>query len=40
MRNQRGFTLIELLICLAILFCIAAVGGMVYVAIHFIAKFW
>jgi prepilin-type N-terminal cleavage/methylation domain-containing protein len=37
---KKGYTLIELIIVLGLLVSVAAIGGLVYVAIHFIAKFW
>jgi prepilin-type N-terminal cleavage/methylation domain-containing protein len=40
MNKQSGFTLIELLIVLAGLASLAIVVGMLYVAVHFISKFW
>jgi prepilin-type N-terminal cleavage/methylation domain-containing protein len=40
MAKQLGFTLIELLIVLAVLASLAIGVGMLYVAVHFISKFW
>jgi prepilin-type N-terminal cleavage/methylation domain-containing protein len=40
MNKQSGFTLIELLIGLAIVVFIALAATVVWVAVHFIAKFW
>jgi hypothetical protein len=37
---RKAFTLPELLICIWGLFCLAMAGGVVYVAIHFISKYW
>lgn len=40
MKNQRGFTLTELVgVILGIAF-IVAFCGLVYIAIHFLAKIW
>lgn len=39
-RNQSGFTLTEVMISIVGLASVAMVVGGVYVAIHFIAKFW
>lgn len=39
-KNQKGFTLTELMVCLALLLQLAVVGGIIYVAVHFITKFW
>lgn len=38
--NNHGFTLMELLIGLAILVQIALIGLVIWVIVHFIAKFW
>ena len=40
MIKQKGFTLIELVMVLWLLFCAAGVVGVVWMACHFIAKFW
>ena len=40
MQNQKGFTVIELIICVAIIVSIVGGCALVYVAGHFIAKFW
>jgi prepilin-type N-terminal cleavage/methylation domain-containing protein len=40
MKTQKGFTITELLAVLVLLFSLACVGGIVYVAWHFISKFW
>ncbi|WP_223191138.1 prepilin-type N-terminal cleavage/methylation domain-containing protein [Paraburkholderia panacisoli] len=40
MRKQRGFTAIEVLAILLTLCAIAGVGGLIYIAMHFISKFW
>jgi prepilin-type N-terminal cleavage/methylation domain-containing protein len=37
---QRGFTLHELLIGMFLVLWLAAVGGILYVAWHFISKWW
>lgn len=39
-RKQKGFTLPELLFLIAFVIALFAAGGLVYVAIHFIAKIW
>lgn len=36
-KTQLGFTLSELLLCLL---CIGILGAGLYVAFHFISKFW
>ena len=38
-KTQRGFSLPELMFVLFFLLATAAAGGIVYVVIHFIAKF-
>lgn len=38
--KESGFTVVELLTCLVFLAAIAAAGGIVWAACHFIAKFW
>lgn len=40
MKNQKGFTVVELLIALGCLVALALVFGGIYVAVHFIGKFW
>ena len=40
MKNQKGFTLTELLICLWGLIVVGCFGGVVYIVIHFVSKFW
>lgn len=40
MKNQKGFTLIHLVGLLVALLWLAFVGGLIWVACHFIAKFW
>jgi type II secretory pathway pseudopilin PulG len=40
MKTQKGFTITELLAVLMLLFWFACVVGIIYVALHFIAKFW
>lgn len=40
MGNQSGYTVTELIICLGFLGAIAMLGGIIYVACHFISKFW
>ena len=40
MKNQRGFTLTELLLCVALLAMVGVGCGMLWVVIHFVAKFW
>ena len=37
---KHNFTLTELIVVFIFLIVIAAMGGLVYVAIHFIAKLW
>jgi prepilin-type N-terminal cleavage/methylation domain-containing protein len=37
---RKGFTLIELLVALGFIASIAFTGFLIYVAWHFIAKFW
>ena len=39
-RKQQGFTAYELLAVLWGLFVFGCVGGVIYVACHFIAKYW
>lgn len=39
-KYQRGFTLIELFVVIAGLVTIVGGGTAIYVAFHFIAKFW
>jgi prepilin-type N-terminal cleavage/methylation domain-containing protein len=39
-RYQRGFTLIELIIAVGSVVALGALGGVIYVLFHFIAKFW
>lgn len=38
--KQKGYTLLDLLAIVAILAWLTAIGGVVYLAWHFIAKFW
>lgn len=38
--NSHGFTLMELLIGLTTLVKIALIGLVIWVIVHFIAKFW
>lgn len=40
MNKQSGFTLIELLVVLACAVSLATAAGLLYVAVHFISKFW
>lgn len=40
MNKQHGYTITELLVILWFLFVLAMVGGGIYVAVHFITKFW
>jgi prepilin-type N-terminal cleavage/methylation domain-containing protein len=40
LKNQKGFTLIELMIVGTILSSLLICGGVIYVALHFIAKLW
>jgi len=35
--NNRGYTLVEVLV---VLFIVCFWGGVIYIAIHFINKFW
>jgi len=37
---RKGFTILELLMVLWALFVLCIIGGVIYVACHFIAKFW
>jgi type II secretory pathway component PulJ len=39
-KQQGGFTLIELLLTFWFLFLLSLIGSAIYVAVHFIAKFW
>jgi Tfp pilus assembly protein PilE len=39
-RFQSGFTVVELIIVVAIVVKLAILGGLVYVAWHFISKVW
>ena len=38
--NRSGYTLIELLVCLGFIGTLIVMGLIVYVAWHFISKFW
>lgn len=40
MNKQKGFTLVELIFCVVFVVCVVIGCGMLYVAGHFIAKFW
>jgi len=40
MKKQKGFTLIELMIVLSFVAAAAFAGTAIYVAVHFISKFW
>jgi type II secretory pathway pseudopilin PulG len=40
MKNQTGFTLVELMVVIWFVLIVIAVGGGLYVAHHFISKFW
>ena len=40
MKKQRGYTLIELLICIIFFVAFALGGTVLYVAWHFISKYW
>jgi Tfp pilus assembly protein PilE len=40
MRNQKGFTLVELFFVIWALVALGIGGTVLYVAGHFIAKFW
>lgn len=40
MRNQKGFTLVELFFVMWVFVVLGVVGTVLYVAGHFIAKFW
>lgn len=40
MNNEKGYTVVELITALDILAVLAFWGGMIYVAWHFISKFW
>lgn len=40
MKKLPGFTLVELMAVLAILFWMVVTGGVIWVAVHFISKFW
>lgn len=40
MNRQKGFTVTELIAALFLLFWLACVCGAIYIAVHFIAKFW
>ena len=41
MKSQKGFTLVELLVTIVVGFITLGVGGgLLYVAGHFIIKFW
>ena len=41
MKKQKGFTLVELVVTLVALVLVPVIlGGLGYVAYHFIAKFW
>lgn len=40
MKNQKGYTLVELLIAVSMLASIAFGCFLIYIAWHFIQKFW
>lgn len=40
MNKQKGFTLVELMIVVACVVVVLVAGGGLYVAAHFIGKFW
>lgn len=40
MKKQLGYTLTELLVIVWFGLIVAAVGTVIYVAVHFISKFW
>lgn len=40
MKYQKGFTIIELLMVLVFVLALSIGGSLLYVAWHFIAKFW
>jgi len=40
MNRQKGFTLIELVLSIALIGAVALMVCAIYVAYHFIAKFW
>ncbi len=39
-KKQKGYTVFELIICGGVLAAVASAVGIIYVAVHFIAKFW
>lgn len=39
-KHQSGFTLIELIIVISVVLGLSMLGGLIYVAIHFLNKFW
>lgn len=40
MNRSKGFTITELLVCIFAIAGLVLVGGFIYVAIHFLVKFW
>jgi hypothetical protein len=40
MSKQRGFTSMEAIMVIIGLLWLLLVGGLVYIAVHFISKFW
>jgi len=40
MKNENGFTVIEIVIVLAMVFFCSIVISLIYVAYHFISKYW
>lgn len=40
MKKQRGYTLIELLICIIFIVALGLGGTILYVAWHFLSKYW
>lgn len=39
-KYQKGFTLIELIFVAGFIAAVCIGGGILYVAVHFISKFW
>lgn len=39
-KYQKGYTLVELLFVVWFLLAVSIIGGVGYVAFHFLAKFW
>jgi type II secretory pathway pseudopilin PulG len=40
MKRNKGWTLIELIIGIGFLFTLALTVGLIWIALHFVLKFW